>query len=277
MKSVKKFYKHFIEVVKRPEISILPGQLSFYFLMSLIPIIALTALIASKIVTGLNLLPFFTSFLPDSLKDIFNSVITSASSYNNLFILLIFYIFLGSNGPKAIIIASNTLYGIKTKSYVETKLKAMFMTIVMIILLLFMCFIPLGSNLLIGILSKHSQYVKMIYEYKPLYLSLKYVLSFFVIYVSAKLLYTMAPNKKIKSKNTTIGALFTSLSWILASEVFLYYVTKIAKYGALYGNFANILILLLWIYWLAYLFVIGMALNIDWYQTELNDKKEEKI
>lgn len=58
--------------------------------------------------------------------------------------------------------------------------------------------------------------------------------------------------------------------------------TNIAKYDQLYGNFANILVLLLWVYFLAYLFVFGIILNKQKYLTyekvNLRSKKitEEK-
>lgn len=76
----------------------------------------------------------------------------------------------------------------------------------------------------------------------------------------------MAPNKKINSSTTSIGALFTTTGWIIFSTIFSFYITNIAKYDALYGNFANVLVLLLWLYFLAYLFVIGMVLNVNFYQ-----------
>ncbi len=275
-KGSKKFVKNFKEVIKRPEMSILPGQLAFYFLMSLIPIIALATLIVSKITTSFNLFDIISSVLPSSLTKIFESVVNSANSYNNFFVLLFFYIFLGSNGPGAIIIASNTLYGIKSKGYIDNKIKAMFMTIVMIILLIFLLLIPIGGDFLIGLLTEHFTSLKSIYNHIYVYEISKALMSFFVIFVNVKLLYTMAPNKKIKSKHTTIGTLFTSSSWVIASEIFLFYITNIATYDALYGNFANILVLLLWIYLLAYLFVIGMAININWYQID-DTNKDKKV
>ena len=269
--NTRKLAKHIVNVMKRPEIARLPGQLAFYFLMSLIPIIALAALIASKIVADLDLMSLLDSFFPEVFANFLENMIISANSYNNFLILLFFYIFVGANGPKAIITCSNTLYGIKGKGFFETQLKAMFMTIIMVILILFVLFIPLGGNFLIATLSRHVAKARAIYEFQPLYYTLKYLISFFVIFISTKLLYTMAPNRKIKSKNTTIGALFTSVTWILLSDVFLFYITHVAKYQALYGNFANILVLLLWIYLLAYLFVIGMALNINWYHNNFYD------
>ena len=96
----------------------------------------------------------------------------------------------------------------------------------------------------------------------------------------------MAPDKNIPSAQTTYGAVFTSIGWILATYIFAFYITRIASYDLIYGNFANILILLLWVYILAYLFVVGMALNVDEYHKQrmcvdgkkgkTKDKKEVK-
>lgn len=71
----------------------------------------------------------------------------------------------------------------------------------------------------------------------------------------------MAPDKKIKSKTTTTGAIFTTIAWIIATEIYSFYVSQFAKYNLFYGSISNILILLMWVYILAYVFVFGMALN----------------
>ena len=40
-----------------------------------------------------------------------------------------------------------------------------------------------------------------------------------------------------------------------------YYINNVARYNLVYGNLANIVILLLWFYVLAYVFVVGLYLN----------------
>ena len=76
-----------------------------------------------------------------------------------------------------------------------------------------------------------------------------------------KLLYVLAPDKKIRSKTTTKGALFTTISWILATEIYTFYIGTFSSYDVFYGSISNIVILLLWIYILSYIFVVGMAIN----------------
>ena len=44
---VKRIYQNFLDALKTPELRILPGQLAFYILMSMIPIIAIISLVAS--------------------------------------------------------------------------------------------------------------------------------------------------------------------------------------------------------------------------------------
>lgn len=78
----------------------------------------------------------------------------------------------------------------------------------------------------------------------------------------------MAPDKKIESVTTTKGAIFTTVIWIVATEVYSIYIGVFNKYDLFYGSVANILILMLWIYLLSYVFVIGMALNANTYEKQ---------
>ena len=85
--------------------------------------------------------------------------------------------------------------------------------------------------------------------------------SFFVILFLIKLLYTLSPDDRIPSKYTTKGAVFTTISWIIATYVYSFYINNIADYNLVYGNLANIVILLFWFYVLAYVFVLGLFMN----------------
>ena len=78
----------------------------------------------------------------------------------------------------------------------------------------------------------------------------------------------MAPDTKIKSRETTTGAVFTTVSWIIATEIYSFYVNYFAKYNLLYGSVANLLILFLWIYLLSYIVFIF----IHYYQQQSKKK-----
>ena len=90
---------------------------------------------------------------------------------------------------------------------------------------------------------------------------LKGPVSWFVMFMFIKIIYTMAPDRKLPSSCTTYGAIFTTILWIIITAIYSYYITHFAKYDLFYGGLANLVILMLWVYFLAYVFVIGMCLN----------------
>jgi uncharacterized BrkB/YihY/UPF0761 family membrane protein len=71
----------------------------------------------------------------------------------------------------------------------------------------------------------------------------------------------MAPDKKIPSHNVNGGAIFTTFGWIGITALYSYYINTFANYSVFYGSLANIVVLMIWVYFLSYAFVIGMAMN----------------
>ena len=64
----------------------------------------------------------------------------------------------------------------------------------------------------------------------------------------------------------TRGAVFTALGWILVTAIYSYYVSHFANYDIFYGSLSNLIIMMIWIYILAYILVIGIAINVETYE-----------
>ena len=71
----------------------------------------------------------------------------------------------------------------------------------------------------------------------------------------------MAPDTKLVSRHVTGGAIFTTAAWIGITSLYSFYINHYANYSVFYGSLANIVILMIWVYFLSYAFVIGMAMN----------------
>ena len=272
----KKIINSFTDILKSPEMQILPGQIAFYLVMAIIPIATITAAFATYVTHSFNFIDSVGAVLPPALTDIL-AYLSRDMRFQGVAFVLAFYILVGSNAPGSIIIASNILYDIKQPRYIKRKLKSFVMTIIIVLLLLFVILIPLFGDIIVQFVVKitHS---RILDNYRVLYEFIKAFGSFVIMYFIIKLLYTYAPSKKIDRRTTTKGSLFTSIGWIIATYLYAFYITDIASYDVVYGNFANVLILLLWVYILAYLFVVGMALNVEDFhkQRMWEDEKKEK-
>jgi membrane protein len=95
-----------------------------------------------------------------------------------------------------------------------------------------------------------------------------------------KLIYIIAPDGKIKSKYVNVGALFTTVSWLLSTVIFSFYLNHIARFDLVYGNIANIAILLIWLYVISFVFVVGICINKEYVDIGIektNNYKFEEI
>ena len=262
MERVTGFFKKVISIIMKPEMRVLPGQLAFFFVLSITPLIALIGAIASKFSIPLDALnDYLLSALPGSVSELFATAMIRDSMNFNIFVFFFSAFLLASNGTHSMIITSNEIYKIKSDNVLKRRVKAIGMTVILVGIFLFLILVPVCGDTIFGIIKETSNNQTLINILYRIYQIIKYPISILVVYLNIKLLYVLAPDKKIRSKTTTKGALFTTISWILATELYTFYIGTFSKYDIFYGSISNIVILLLWIYILSYIFVLGMAIN----------------
>lgn len=256
---IKEFWENFIELMKKREMSILPGHLAYFFVLSVVPIISLIVYIASSFNLPIETISdFIESSFSIEVANLLSPILTSSSiSINSLFVIIVAF-FLASNGADSIIIASNAIFNLPSSNFLKRRIKAIVITIILIILFLFILVVPLFGTSIINILS----ILKINTEiFEVIYSLLNIPLSLLVIFIFIKIVYTIAPDEKIPSKYVNKGALFTTMLWIVITTFYSYYVNNIASYDTYYGGLSNIVILMLWFYLMSSVFVIGLVLN----------------
>lgn len=279
MASVKKqihaLKKRLILNICKPEMRVLPGQLAFFFFLTLIPLVALIGNFISlfdlpyESISGL-----FEMYFPKGTLGLLSVITVNLDLNFNLLLFFCTSIFLASNGPHSIIIASNQIYKIKDRGYLKRRLKALLMMFVVIILLLFILFIPVFGDMIFDLIATIDSQSIVKNSILYIYNFLKYPFSFLFIYIFIKILYIMAPDKRIEGSNVVYGSLFTSACWVVLTKLYSIYVEKFTNYSTFYGSISSVLILLLWLYLLCYVFVLGMALNASKYELDINNEKK---
>ncbi|MDD5887956.1 MAG: YihY/virulence factor BrkB family protein [bacterium] len=275
MEQVRNFFKKVVELIKQPEMRILPGNLAFFFVMSLIPIVALVGAIASKFSISFEIIKSGIDItIPGAVGDFISSIVNGQGLTFNIGVFFISAFLLASNGTHSIIIASNEIYKIKQKDYLTRRIKAVLMTLILVEAIFILLAIPVFGDSIFTFLRNHLNNQNSINFFYRIYKLLKYPLTLIIIYFNVKLIYVIAPDAEIGSKTTTKGALFTTVSWLIASEVYSFYLDTFTKYDLFYGSVSNLLILLLWVYALSYIFVLGLVINAGVYKNQ--NKEQEK-
>lgn len=258
----KNFLNKVFNVIKRPEMAVLPGQLAFFFVLSVVPIVTLITYGA----TLLNLsMDFITDFIYNAFGKSAASLIMPMVSISNIdfrfFLTLIVGFYIASNGAASIIITSNAIYGIPDTSFTRRRIKAIIMTILIVLLFLFILIVPVFGKKIVDLFVLANVNEIFINNVSFIFKIFKGPLSWFIMFIFIKILYTMAPDRKLESIYVNYGALFTTVMWVIVTTLYTYYINNFANYAMFYGGLANIVMLMLWVYLLAIIFVIGMALN----------------
>lgn len=77
------------------------------------------------------------------------------------------------------------------------------------------------------------------------------------------LLYKFIPYRKIPNSPAFTGALFAALLWELSKHLFDIYIKNYAGIEKIYGSFGTIVILLFWIYYSAFILLIGAEVGAN--------------
>ena len=204
---------------------------------------------------------FLTNSFGESVAEYIMPMVSGVSLNVGYVITLTAGFIVASNGASSMIITSNMIYKIRDNGFIRRRIKAFVMTIIIVLLFLFILVIPIFGDIIIDMIKLVNINTVVTNNIVTVFNILKGPVSWLIIFFFIKLLYTMAPDRKVPSSYVNYGAVFTTIFWILATYLYSYYINHFANYSVFYGGLANIVILMLWVYLLAYIYVIGLALN----------------
>ncbi len=276
MERVRRFFKKVFMYVTKPEMRVLPGQLAFFFVVSLIPLIALVGTIAGYLsVSETEITQILASIFPFDITDNFITFVSGKGLTFNIAIFFISAFILASNGAHSMIITSNEIYHVKDDNIFRRRIKAIVMTLVLVMLILFLLIVPVFGDSIFNIIAKSLPTNTDTRFAYGIYQTLQYPISIVLVFYGIKFLYVVAPDRSIKTKTVNTGSIFTTLGWIVATKLYSIYVGTFSNYNLFYGSISDILFLLMWVYILSYIFVLGMALNAS--NTEKDDFETRQL
>lgn len=274
---LKSYLKRIYNLIIRPEMKILPGQLAYFLVLSVFPFLTLVGYLGTKI--SVLYAPFISitqKILPSDVTSILLPFLNVNNTTGNSILIMIIGFLIISNGTHSIIVASNQLYGISSEDYLKRRIKAFLMIIIFLFLFVFVIVVLAYGNIIMN----HVLELEFVQNFKDnirlAYVIVKWPISFILFFWILKLLYTMAPDERIPSRFMNKGAFFTTVCWIVITYLYSFYVESIANYSIFYGSVSGIIVMMIWVYLLSYIFVMGIAINADQYLYYKKMNKKEK-
>ncbi|MCM3511423.1 MAG: rane protein [Carnobacterium sp.] len=266
-----KFSRILIQKYQEAEVWSSGAIISYYILLSVFPII----IVVGNILPYLNidvaqLLPYIENAIPTYLFDQVEHLLTSwftQSSGGVLSIAVIGALWSASRGMNAMQVSMNKAYGVEPRrNIIMIRLFSLILTTMMILLIMVLVII-FGFGQLI--LEKITPIVELPTILIETFQSLKWPVTMSVLFVIFCLLYYFVPHAKIAFKRVLPGAAFSTIGWMLVSQLFAIYVEFFALGTKSYGTIGTFMILLIWLQVIGALMTAGAVINaaLEVYQT----------
>lgn len=247
------FSAHFSDA----SVGVYASSAAFFFFTALIPVAMLVcAILPYTSTTPDDLLTLLMRFLPATVEGFVSQVLTTAweaATGGVIIVSLIIALWLASVSIMGLIRGFDAIYRVKKKQsyFVMRGFSCLYMLVFMVIIAGLM-FLLMYGRAIEHTLSSNSNPALMTF--------VTYAIAALLLEVIFQCCYAFLPSERQPFKKQWIGAVFSAIVWTLTSYGYALYVSWPGAYS-MYGNFATIIITLIYAYLMIYILLMGAEIN----------------
>lgn len=238
------------------------GQIAFYFMLSIVPVVLLISQIAGYFLgTSLDeAMGWILENAHGTVGATLKRLLTYKSGGFSNVIYVIIAIWAGSRAQFSIMRINNFIFteGQTTgRGYWRERFRAVVNLLVVMFTVIMALFVLIYGP---RILDKFT-------EGADVWLWLRWPIALILFFIMIVFNYYFMPETKVQLKNIVPGSLFASAGLLIVTAIYSKYTASVAKYDIIYGSLATIVALLFWFYFLAWVICLGILFNKVWMDT----------
>ncbi|MCI8815172.1 MAG: YihY/virulence factor BrkB family protein [Lachnospiraceae bacterium] len=259
----------FVNRAFRDHVSAYASQAAYFIILSFIPFIMfLLTIVRYTPLTEDMIKQVFVEICPDNFHGLVIAVVNEVYRKTSavLPITLLLSLWSSGKGVQAITNGLNTIYHVKeTRGWLTTRLWSVFYTLVFVLAIVAsLVLLVFGNSLQKSLTLKWPWMGRLIGQI----IGARTLVAFLVLMFVFLALYKVLPNRKATFKSQMPGAFLTAVAWMAFSYVFSLYYTFFPNTLNIYGSFATIILIMLWMY---------VCMNIVLYGAEVNAYFEKQF
>ena len=106
-----------------------------------------------------------------------------------------------------------------------------------------------------------------------LWMLLRWPLGMALYFLMISYNYYMLPIRRVRFRDIVPGSIFAAVGFLVVTYVYTIYTNISTNYDILYGSFSNIVALMFWFWFLAWVMCLGISFNRVWWATRRKNKK----
>lgn len=259
------------EQIQNVDISNTAIVMAYYFLLSLFPLlIALGNTLPYFRIDPNVVLPYIKELMPSSIYVSLKPAIQSLLTQNSgglLSLSAITAIWSASQSINAIQSAMNKVFNVDNRrNFLITRFTSLIVIILLLIaIIVVITILGLGRNIL--------NLIQPIFKFQTGFIdyfqTLKWPLTFIILLAIMYSIYYIVPNIKLSFQSVFPGALFSTIGWMILSQVFGLYIKYFNSKIASYQIIGSFIVLMLWLNIASLIIIIGSIINSIFYNRNL--------
>lgn len=260
-------FKYVLREIKDDNVRIIAAGVAFFTMLAIFPLITACLSIYGYVAdpaTAHQHLMAVSTLLPEQAWNLVNDQVQSVAKTPNsglgirIAVSLILALWAAGAGIRAMMRALNVAYGEKEKRNVMK-----FNGLAILLTLSMTTFIWTALTVIVGVPA-----VLAIFKLEEISSTLTRVLPWGLLilffFLTNIVLYRFGPSRRAaKMKWLLPGVIFSTLSWLLLSACFSYFVATFNTYNATYGSLSAVIILLVWLWLTAFVVLVGAEINAE--------------
>ncbi|MEG0156555.1 MAG: YihY/virulence factor BrkB family protein [Anaerovoracaceae bacterium] len=239
------------------------AQLSFYFILSLVPIVLLISqLLGFFLETSIqDAVGWLLNYVEGEVADQMEQLLSYRSAGATNIVFFVIALWASSRAQFSMMRITNFTFtdGKSTgRGYWRERFRAVrTMGFTLLVIIVALVVLVYGGKLL-----------ELLTNNASLWLIIRWPVALALYFMMISYNYYMLPSDKVKFREIIPGSIFASVGLLLVTVVYSKYTGTVASYDILYGSLATVVALMFWFYFLAWVLCLGVLFNKVWMDTE---------
>lgn len=241
------------------------AELAFYFQLALFPLLIFLLSLIGFVPEAQQIILFWLGrLMPAEATEIVEKWVQEVISQRSRGILsfsLIFSLWSASTGVRTLISALNRAYEVEEgRPLWKSQLLALGLTMAL-------CVLVIGGALIITfgeqLIATIGSVLGLAASVETIWRVFHYMIGLMMLIVGTAVIYYFGPNVRQDWRSIMPGTVFAVTAFILVSYLFSLYIRYAPSYSAVYGSLGAFIILMLWLFLMAFIIYLGGEINSE--------------
>ena len=248
------------------------AQLAFFMFLSILPTFILLSQVLGFFSLSLSSIEQWVDInVTGAGADTLRRMLNYSPSGMNSFFLAVTALWAASRVQFAMIRVTNyTLTdGVTTgEGYVKDRLRSLKTILMTIFTVAFSLIVVVYGPIILNLVLGRVLGAKIT---EAAWMALRWPLAAALYFLMISYNYYVLPSIRVRYRDIVPGSIFASIGFLAVTFVYNIYTARSVNYDILYGSFSNIVVLMFWFWFIAWVMCLGVTINRVWWATRKYD------